>query len=65
MIGKTLKIERIRADIPQWKLAEAMGIPQSLLSMVENGRATLSEDMEKLYLRKLKELKSETKIYEN
>ncbi|MDI9607548.1 MAG: helix-turn-helix transcriptional regulator [Atribacterota bacterium] len=65
MIGKTLKIERIRADIPQWKLAEAMGIPQSLLSMMENGRATLSEDMEKLYLRKLKELKSETKIYEN
>jgi len=33
--------------------------------MMENGRATLSEDMEKLYLRKLKELKSETKIYEN
>ena len=65
MIGKTLKIERIRADIPQWKLAEAMGIPQSLLSMMENGRATLSEDMEKLYLRRLKELKSETKIYEN
>lgn len=65
MIGKTLKIERIRADIPQWKLAEAMGIPQSLLSMMENGRATLSEDTEKLYLRKLKELKSETKIYEN
>ncbi len=65
MSGKTLKIERIKADVPQWKLAEAMGIPQSLLSMMENGRATMSESMEALYLKKLKELKPERGIYEN
>ena len=48
MIGKTLKLKYRR--ISHNGSLQAMGIPQSLLSMMENGRATLSEDMEKLYL---------------
>ena len=61
--GKTLKIERIRADIPQRKMAEALGVDPSLLSKIENNKANLTEDLEKLYLKKLRELKE--KNYEN
>ncbi len=63
MDGKTLKIERIRADIPQRKMAEALGVDPSLLSKIENNKANLTEDLEKLYLKKLRELKE--KNYEN
>lgn len=59
MNGKTLRLERIRADIPQWKLAQAMGVTPSILSMWERERANIPEDMERLYLTKLKELRNE------
>ena len=57
MDGKTLKIERIRADIPQRKMAEALGVDPSLLSKIENNKANLTEELEKLYWKKLRELK--------
>ena len=59
MSGKVLKIERIKADIPQQEMAEAMGVTPSIVSMWERERVKIPEDMERLYLKKLKELKSE------
>ena len=35
MSGKVLKIERIKADIPQKEMAEAMGVTPSIVSMWE------------------------------
>lgn len=58
MNGKLLKWERIKADVPQWELAKAMGVTPSILSMWERERANIPEDMEKLYLIKLRELKN-------
>ena len=59
MSGKVLKIERIKADIPQKEMAEAIGVTPSIVSMWERERVKIPEDMERLYLKKLKELKSE------
>ena len=63
MNGKALKIERIKADISQRKMAEAMGVTPAIVSMWERERVNIPEDMEKLYLKKLRELKE--KSYEN
>lgn len=62
MNGERLKIERIKADIPQQRLAQAMGVDPSLLSKIENNRVNITEDVEKLYLKKLRELKNENQI---
>ena len=57
MSGKALQIERIRAGIKQYEMAEALKVEQSLLSKIENDRINVSESMEQLYLKKLRELK--------
>jgi len=57
MSGKNLQIERIRAGIKQYEMVEALKIEQSLLSKIENDRINVSESMEQLYLKKLRELK--------
>jgi len=58
MSGKVLKAERIKANISQGRLAKALGVDPSLLSKIENEQANVTEDLEKLYLKKLKELKN-------
>lgn len=58
MRGKSLQIERIRAGIKQYELADALSMDQSLLSKIENDRVTVTEEMEERYLRKLRELKN-------
>ena len=63
MNGKTLKIERIRADISQREMAEALRVDPSLLSKIENNKANLTEDLEMLYLKKLRELKHEKSMF--
>jgi DNA-binding transcriptional regulator YiaG len=59
MSGKNLKLTRIRYEIPQWRLAQAMRITPSLLSAWENERVPMPEEKEKLYLKKLNELRKE------
>jgi predicted transcriptional regulator len=63
MSGKNLKLTRIRYEIPQWRLAQAMRITPSLLSAWENERVQIPEDKERLYLKKLNDLR-ESEIYE-
>ncbi len=41
--GLELKIERIRRGLPQWRVAAAAGITQSVLCAIENGRRPLSD----------------------
>ena len=58
MSGKNLQIERIRAGIKQGELAEALKMDRTLLSQIENNRVEISEDFEKRYLARLRELKA-------
>jgi len=57
MSGKNLQIERIRAGIKQSDLAEALKMDRTLLSKIENNKIEISEDFEKQYLARLKELR--------
>jgi len=57
MSGKNLQIERIRAGIKQGELAGALKMDRTLLSKIENDRINVSESMEQLYWKKLRELK--------
>ncbi len=41
--GLDLKIERIRRQLPQWKVAAAAGMTQSVLCAIENGRRPLTD----------------------
>ncbi len=41
--GIELKICRIRAGVPQYKLAQRLGIPSTILCDLENGRRRLTE----------------------
>lgn len=59
MSGKNLKLTRIRYEIPQWRLAQAMRITPSLLSAWENERVPIPEEKERLYLKKLNELRNQ------
>ena len=59
MSGKYLKLTRIRYEIPQWRLAQAMRITPSLLSAWENERVPIPEEKEKYYLKKLNELRKD------
>ena len=57
MSGKDLQIERIRAGVKQYEMAEALKIEQSVLSKIENDRVKIPEGVEQLYLDKIRELK--------
>ena len=57
MSGKSLKLKRIMYEVPQWKLAQAMGVRHSQLSAWENDRIPMPDYVETLYLKKLNELK--------
>ncbi len=40
--GKNVKIERIKKDLTQEKLAEIMSVSQNYIANIENGRANMS-----------------------
>lgn len=40
--GKNVKIERIKKDLTQEKLAEIMGVDQNYVSRIENGKQNMS-----------------------
>lgn len=40
--GKNVKIERIKKDLTQEKLAEIMSVSQNYIASIENGRANMS-----------------------
>lgn len=50
----SLKLERIRRGIKQWEFARELGIDNTKLSMIENGRITPGEEIKKKCSRLLK-----------
>ena len=44
-MATALKIERIKKGIPQWRLANLIGIPASELSNIELGRRRANADL--------------------
>ncbi len=45
MEGFDVKIGRLRERLPQWRLAQALGISPTDLCAIENGRKSLTKDM--------------------
>ena len=41
-LGKNIKIERIKKDLTQEKLAEIMNVSQNYIASIERGRANMS-----------------------
>jgi hypothetical protein len=60
MQGIDLKINRIRAGVKQWMLAQRMGIPQWRLCILE-GKGEVPQDIAQRYLTSLKELEGARK----
>ena len=42
LTGFDVKVARLRACIPQWRLAQELGLRPGVLSEIENGRRSLS-----------------------
>ncbi len=59
MEGMDLKVLRIRARIPQHKVAARMGICATVLASVENGRRPVKEAFEKRAIQAIEALKEE------
>ena len=56
MAPQELKLERIRQGVPQYRLAAAIGVPQTTLCAWENGRRPLSPDQERIVRDALRDL---------
>ena len=54
--GIELKVLRIRSGVKQYQLAQALGIPASVLSGYENGLRAISPDLAKTMTRAIEEL---------
>lgn len=59
MTGKSLKILRITKEIPQWRLAQKVGITQAYLSAIETEKFLLTDEMEYQLKKAINEWKSE------
>jgi transcriptional regulator with XRE-family HTH domain len=46
MVPQELKIERIRLGLPQYRVAAALGVPQTTLCAWENGRRPITPEQE-------------------
>ena len=44
-INESLKLRRVLAHLPQWRVAALAGIPQPILSMIETGRRVPSQQL--------------------
>jgi DNA-binding XRE family transcriptional regulator len=56
MIPRELKIQRVRLGIPQYRLAAAIGVPQTTVCAWENGRRPMTVEQERLALEALRSL---------
>jgi transcriptional regulator with XRE-family HTH domain len=59
MTGRSLKLLRISKDIPQWRLAQKVGITPAYLSAMENGRVEMSDEMEFLLKKEISQWNKE------
>lgn len=59
MTGRSLKLLRISKNIPQWRLAQKIGITPAYLSAMENGRVEMSEEMEFLLKKEINQWNKE------
>jgi transcriptional regulator with XRE-family HTH domain len=59
MNGTDIKVERIRRGLRQYRLAAALGIPQSTLCAIENGRKPISHDQALAIRNLIRELAAE------
>jgi transcriptional regulator with XRE-family HTH domain len=64
MVPHELKIERTRLAIPQYRLAAALGITQSALCAMENGRRPVSPDQERAVRNALHRLATNRRVPE-
>ncbi|QPM67832.1 helix-turn-helix domain-containing protein [Atribacter laminatus] len=55
MTGRAIKILRITRNIPQWKLAQRVGITPAYLSAMETGRVEMSDEIEMLLKKAINE----------
>ncbi len=56
MIPRDLKIQRIRLGVPQYRLAAAIGVPQTTVCAWENGRRPMTLEQKRLALEALRSL---------
>lgn len=62
MEGLELKIERIKAGVPQYRVAQALGICPALLSYWENGRRSIPQGMRDRIIETIEHLQREAML---
>lgn len=54
--GWSLKMQRLQRRVPQWKLAQEMGISPTDVCAIENGRKAFNKKFASFYLESLERL---------